>query len=189
MESSNNLSRELAALYTEEQIYRIDHYLGKEMVQNLMSVRFANSVFEPIWNRHHIANVMITFKEDIGTEGRGGYFDEFGIIRDVMQNHLLQIFSLVAMEPPVSLNAEHVRDEKVKVLRSAQPIGLEDVVIGQYVKDPTGKEPGYLVIYYNGNLLISFRRILLFQKIPLHPLLQLQFCISTIKDGKAFLSS
>lgn len=143
-ETSAHLSKQLGAIFEEHQMYRIDHYLGKEMVQNLMSLRFANLVFDPLWDRDHISSVQITFKEDIGTEGRGGYFDEFGIIRDVMQNHLLQILALVAMEPPVSLNAEDVRDEKVKVLRACSPIKLEDVVIGQYGKDPEGKKPGYL---------------------------------------------
>jgi glucose-6-phosphate 1-dehydrogenase len=143
-DSSAELGKQLAALFDEDQIYRIDHYLGKEMVQNLMVLRFANTVFEPIWNREHIANVQITFKEDFGTQGRGGYFDSFGIIRDVMQNHLLQILSLVAMEPPVSMSAEDVRDEKVKLLRAIFPIAPEDMITGQYGADPKGKEPGYL---------------------------------------------
>jgi len=142
--SSKKLSSQLALLFSEDQLYRIDHYLGKEMVQNLMVLRFANLVFEPLWNRNYIQNVTITFKEDIGTQGRGGYFDEFGIIRDVMQNHLLQIFALVAMEPPVSLNAEDVRDEKVKLLRCVKPIVRDEIVTGQYLADPNGKEPGYL---------------------------------------------
>jgi glucose-6-phosphate 1-dehydrogenase len=142
--TSKELSSQLALLFSEDQLYRIDHYLGKEMVQNLMVLRFANLVFEPLWNRNYIKNVTITFKEDIGTQGRGGYFDEFGIIRDVMQNHLLQIFALVAMEPPVSLNAEDVRDEKVKLLRCVKPIIREEIVTGQYLADPKGKEPGYL---------------------------------------------
>jgi len=141
-DTSRELSKELGALFTEDELYRIDHYLGKELVQNLMVLRFANSVFEPIWNRHHIASVQITFKEDIGTEGRGGYFDTFGIIRDVMQNHLTQILSLLAMEPPVSLCAEDIRDEKVKLLRACSPVVPADMVIGQYVSN--GKVPGYL---------------------------------------------
>jgi len=101
-------------------------------------------IFEPLWSRNYIQSVIITFKEDFGTKGRGGYFDEFGIIRDVMQNHLLQILSLVAMEPPVSLQAEEVRNEKVKLLKAIPPIELKDVVLGQYEADPKGKEPGYL---------------------------------------------
>jgi glucose-6-phosphate 1-dehydrogenase len=111
-------------------------------VQNLMTLRFANTVFEPLWNHQYIANVRITFKEPFGTEGRGGYFDEFGIIRDVMQNHLIQIMSLVAMEPPVSLLAEDIRDEKVKVLRAVPPMDLKNIVVGQYTRE--GNNPGYL---------------------------------------------
>ncbi|KAG0023636.1 Glucose-6-phosphate 1-dehydrogenase [Podila clonocystis] len=144
LESSRKLAKELGALFSEDEIYRIDHYLGKEMVKNLMILRFANAIFGSVWNRHSIDNVQITFKEKIGTEGRGGYFDEFGIIRDVMQNHLLQILTLIAMESPVSLGAEDVRDEKVKVLRFIPPIAKEDVLLGQYTKSADGKEPGYL---------------------------------------------
>ncbi|KAF9572257.1 Glucose-6-phosphate 1-dehydrogenase [Mortierella alpina] len=144
LESSRKLAKDLGALFTEDEIYRIDHYLGKEMVKNLMILRFANVIFGSVWNRHCIDNVQITFKEKIGTGGRGGYFDEFGIIRDVMQNHLLQILSIVAMEPPVSLDAEDVRDEKVKVLRFIPPIAKDDVLLGQYSKSEDGKEPGYL---------------------------------------------
>ena len=115
------------------------------MVQNLLVLRFANAIFEPIWNRTHIASVQVTFKEPIGTQGRGGYFDNIGIIRDVMQNHLLQIASLVAMEPPISLDAEAVRDEKVKVLRSAPPLLMENTVLGQYVAGTgEGQTEGYL---------------------------------------------
>jgi len=143
LESATILSKSLGALFQESQLYRIDHYLGKEMVQNLMVLRFANSFFEPIWNRNHIKCVRIIFKEDFGTQGRGGYFDKFGIIRDVMQNHLMQVLCLVAMEPPVSLGAEDVRDEKVKVLRSIPEIKPEFVVTGQYIRDSTGKNEGY----------------------------------------------
>ncbi|KAF9977441.1 Glucose-6-phosphate 1-dehydrogenase [Mortierella antarctica] len=144
LESSRKLAKDLGALFTEEEIYRIDHYLGKEMVKNLMILRFANVIFGSVWNRQCIDNVQITFKEKIGTEGRGGYFDEFGILRDVMQNHLLQILTLMTMEAPISLSAEDVRDEKVKVLRFIPPIAKEDVLLGQYTKSEDGKEPGYL---------------------------------------------
>jgi len=144
LQSSSELVAQLGALFTEEQLYRIDHYLGKEMVQNLMVLRFANSVIEPLLNRNNVASVSISFKEDIGTEGRGGYFDEFGIIRDVMQNHLTQILSLVAMEAPVTLDAEDVRNEKVKLLRAVPPIKSSDVVVGQYAASPDGKEPAYV---------------------------------------------
>ncbi len=135
-------------LFEERELYRIDHYLGKEMVQNLIVLRFANKIFSKIWNRDSIESVMITFKENIGTEGRGGYFDEFGIIRDVLQNHLMQILSLVAMEPPISNNADEIRNEKVKVLRSIAEIQLDDAILGQYVGNPEGKtddaRKGYL---------------------------------------------
>ncbi|XP_061430073.1 glucose-6-phosphate 1-dehydrogenase isoform X1 [Lethenteron reissneri] len=148
LQSSDKLSQHLAQLFSEEQIYRIDHYLGKEMVQNLMVLRFGNRIFGPIWNRDNIASVVITFKEPFGTEGRGGYFDEFGIIRDVMQNHLLQMLCLVAMEKPTSTSSDDVRNEKVKVLKCVPEILLEDVVLGQYVARPgstgPGEEGGYL---------------------------------------------
>lgn len=143
-ESALALESDIGMVFTEEQVYRIDHYLGKEMVQNLLALRFANTIYEPLWNSFYIACVVITFKEDFGTQGRGGYFDKFGIIRDVMQNHLTQILALVAMEPPVTLHAEDVRDEKVKLLRAIPPIKLEDVVIGQYGRSEDGKEPAYL---------------------------------------------
>uniref|UniRef100_A0A8V5GMZ2 Glucose-6-phosphate 1-dehydrogenase n=1 Tax=Melopsittacus undulatus TaxID=13146 RepID=A0A8V5GMZ2_MELUD len=145
--SSDALSAHLSSLFREEQIYRIDHYLGKEMVQNLMVLRFGNRIFGPIWNRDNVACVVITFKEPFGTEGRGGYFDDFGIIRDVMQNHLLQMLCLVAMEKPASTNSDDVRDEKVKVLKCISPVALEDVVLGQYVGNPEGPpeaHKGYL---------------------------------------------
>ncbi|ESO99360.1 hypothetical protein LOTGIDRAFT_231049 [Lottia gigantea] len=147
LESSNTLSSHLAALFKEEELYRIDHYLGKEMIQNLMVLRFGNRIFSPIWNRESVASVVISFKEPFGTQGRGGYFDEFGIIRDVMQNHLLQILSLVAMEKPPSTGAEDIRNEKVKVLKSIPPVLMENVVLGQYIgkKGGEGEEAkGYL---------------------------------------------
>ncbi|CAL8115564.1 unnamed protein product [Orchesella dallaii] len=146
-DSSAQLSNHLASLFKEEQIYRIDHYLGKEMVQNLMTLRFGNRIFGPTWNRENVASVLISFKEPFGTFGRGGYFDEFGIIRDVMQNHLLQILSLFAMEKPPSTNPDDIRDEKVKVLKSMKALKLSDVVLGQYTGDPDGEgeaQKGYL---------------------------------------------
>lgn len=117
----------------------MDHYLGKEMVQNLMAIRFGNKIFSPNFNRENIASVLITFKEPFGAEGRGGYFDEYGIIRDVMQNHLFQILTLIAMEKPVSLHTNDVRDEKVKVLKSIKTLTLDDVVLGQYIGNPNGE--------------------------------------------------
>nr|BAK22407.1 glucose-6-phosphate dehydrogenase [Nicotiana benthamiana] len=138
--SAEQLSSQIGELFDEPQIYRIDHYLGKELVQNLLVLRFANRFFLPLWNRDNIDNIQIVFREDFGTEGRGGYFDEYGIIRDIIQNHLLQVLCLVAMEKPVSLKPEHIRDEKVKVLQSMLPIKDEEVVLGQYEgykDDPT----------------------------------------------------
>ncbi|KAJ6815485.1 glucose-6-phosphate 1-dehydrogenase, chloroplastic-like isoform X2 [Iris pallida] len=131
-ESSRELTRCLKQYLAEDQIFRIDHYLGKELVENLSVLRFSNLVFEPLWSRQYIRNVQLIFSEDFGTEGRGGYFDSYGIIRDIMQNHLLQILALFAMETPVSLDAEDIRNEKVKVLRSMRNLELDDVVVGQY---------------------------------------------------------
>lgn len=144
--SSDELSAGLACVFTEDQIFRIDHYLGKEVVQNLMVLRFANLVFDPIWNRVHVESVRISWSEDRGIDGRAGYFEEYGIIRDLMQNHLLQIAALVAMEQPLSLAADHVRDEKVKALRAMPPLTLDDIVLGQYTAGVlNGKEHrGYL---------------------------------------------
>jgi len=140
--SSEALSEQIGSMFSENHLYRIDHYLGKELAQNMLILRFANVFLEPIWNRHYVSNVSITFKEPFGTQGRGGYFDHYGIIRDVMQNHLLQVLSLVAMEKPVSLSPEDIRDEKVKVLRCMEGARPEDTVIGQYVSD--GANKGYL---------------------------------------------
>ncbi|XP_034732917.1 glucose-6-phosphate 1-dehydrogenase-like [Etheostoma cragini] len=147
LKSSQELSGHLSSLFTEDQIYRIDHYLGKEMVQNLMVLRFGNRIFGPIWNRNSVASVVLSFKEPFGTQGRGGYFDDFGIIRDVMQNHLLQMLCLVAMEKPASTSPDDVRDEKVKVLKCIAPVTGSDVVLGQYAGNPEGEGPsklGYL---------------------------------------------
>ncbi|CAL9055289.1 unnamed protein product [Musa banksii] len=144
-ESSAALTRGLKQYLDEDQIFRIDHYLGKELVENLSILRFSNLVFEPLWSRQYIRNVQLIFSEDFGTEGRGGYFDNYGIIRDIMQNHLLQILALFAMETPVSLDAEDIRNEKVKVLRSMKPLQLENVAIGQYRSHTKGgvAYPGY----------------------------------------------
>ena len=141
--SSRELQKALEPDWTEEEIFRIDHYLGKEMVKNLLILRFGNEFFGATWNRNHIDNVQISFKEPFGTEGRGGYFDEFGIIRDVMQNHMLQILTLLAMERPISFSAEDIRDEKVRVLRGIPPIEPKNVIIGQYGKSLDGTKPAY----------------------------------------------
>ncbi|HPC15814.1 MAG TPA: glucose-6-phosphate dehydrogenase [Candidatus Hydrogenedentes bacterium] len=132
-ESSDHLVACMGSVFSEDQTFRIDHYLGKELVQNLLVLRFANRVFDPIWNRQHVASVHISWKEDIGTGGRAGYFDEYGIIRDVVQNHLMQILALTAMEPPKSLDAQDVRNEKVRVLESIAPVTRDRLVLGQYV--------------------------------------------------------
>ena len=148
--SSREINDAVAIAFPEERTFRIDHYLGKETVQNLLALRFANSAFEPLWNSAHIDHVQITVAETIGLEGRGDYYDGAGALRDMVQNHMLQLLALVAMEPPADFDATAVRDEKVKVLRSLRPIQASDVanhvVTGQYGKGAVGGEPvsGYL---------------------------------------------
>ncbi|ADV23423.1 glucose-6-phosphate dehydrogenase [Cryptococcus gattii E566] len=142
LESCRQMMSELKSEWAENETYRIDHYLGKEMVKNLLVLRFGNIFLDASFNKNYISNVQITFKEPFGTEGRGGYFDEFGIIRDVCQNHLMQALSILAMERPVSFSAEDIRDEKVKVLRCIPAIDRKDVLFGQYVG--AGDKPGYL---------------------------------------------
>jgi glucose-6-phosphate 1-dehydrogenase len=136
IESAVELNSNLLRCFAEKQIYRIDHYLGKEAVQNLLVFRFANSVFEPIWNRHNIEHIQINSAEWIGCDDRAAYFDKSGILRDMVQNHLMQIFSLVTIEPPVNLSADAIRDEKVKVLRALRPFDVHSnppmAVRGQY---------------------------------------------------------
>jgi glucose-6-phosphate 1-dehydrogenase len=130
--SSDALTASLRDCFREEQTYRIDHYLGKEVIQNLMVLRFANAVFEPIWNRQYIRHVHISWSEDIPLAGRAGSFDSIGIIRDVMQNHLTQMLALVAMECPSQMDAQFVRDEKVRLLRQVVPLSRDRCVLGQY---------------------------------------------------------
>ncbi|MFN8523590.1 MAG: glucose-6-phosphate dehydrogenase [Chloroflexota bacterium] len=134
--TARELNQQLLSVFREEQIYRIDHYLGKETVQNIMAFRFANSIFESVWDRDHIDHVQITVAESIGIEGRGPYYEESGALRDMVANHILQVLSLVAMEPPVAMDANAVRDEKVKVLRAIHPLNTAEVarrtVRGQY---------------------------------------------------------
>jgi glucose-6-phosphate 1-dehydrogenase len=130
-------------------VFRIDHYLGKETVQNIIAFRFANGIFEPLWNRQYVDHVQITVAESLGIEGRGGYYDETGALRDMVQNHLMQLLTMVAMEPPVALAADPVRDEKVKVLHALRPIKPDLVrrftVRGQYIAGYEGGQavPGY----------------------------------------------
>jgi glucose-6-phosphate 1-dehydrogenase len=134
--SGDALNAELHRVFHERQIFRIDHYLGKETVQNLVALRFGNAIFEPIWNRNHIDHVQISVAEDIGVEGRGKFYEEAGTTRDIVQNHLLQLLMVAAMEPPIAFSADEVRDEKVKVLRALKPIVGKEVfsrtVRGQY---------------------------------------------------------
>ena len=134
--SARQLNRELTRFAHEQQVFRIDHYLGKETVQNILMFRFSNAIFERLWNRESVDHVQITVSEKLGVGQRGGYYEEAGALRDMVQNHLLQVLSLVAMEPPVSLEAEAIRDEKVKLLKSIRPLSPEDVarqvVRGQY---------------------------------------------------------
>lgn len=156
LESARALNKKLLTFFKESQIYRIDHYLGKETVQNLLVTRFANSIFEPLWNRNYIHRVEITAAESVGVEKRGGYYDESGALRDMVQNHLLQLVSLVAMEPPSRVEANSIRNEKLKLFQSLRPIApgniAKQVIRGQYInsiiKGETVKgyreEPGVL---------------------------------------------
>jgi glucose-6-phosphate 1-dehydrogenase len=130
--SSREVNDAVAKAFPEERIFRIDHYLGKETVQNLLALRFANIMFEPLWNAQHIDHVQITVAETVGLEKRADFYDQTGALRDMVQNHMLQLLALVAMEPPVSFDAGAVRDEKVKVLRALRPIGPGESVTGQY---------------------------------------------------------
>jgi glucose-6-phosphate 1-dehydrogenase len=145
LESARALNRDLTKTLDERQIYRIDHYLGKETVQNIMVFRFGNSIFEPIWNRRYIDHVQITVAETVGVEQRGGYYEDAGALRDMVPNHICQLMAVIAMEPPISFDADAVRDEKAKVLRAIQMIEPEDVLTrairGQYSAGVINGEP------------------------------------------------
>ena len=149
LESARTLNRELAEVFDEEQVYRIDHYLGKETVQNLAVFRFGNGLFEPIWNRRYIDSVQITVAETVGVEGRGDFYDATGALRDIVQGHALQLMAMFAMDPPVEFHAEDLRDEKLKVLRAVKPMSPAEVatntVRGQYV---SGWVEGEKVVSY-----------------------------------------
>jgi glucose-6-phosphate 1-dehydrogenase len=149
LESARTLNQQLLSFANESQIYRIDHYLGKETVQNILAFRFANGIFEPIWNRRYIDHVQVTVAETVGVELRGGYYDTAGALRDMVPNHIMQLISLTAMEPPISFRADAVRDEQAKILHAIQPLTSEEVlsrtVRGQYgpgVED-SHRVPGY----------------------------------------------
>lgn len=150
LQSSRVINEEVRKYFQESQIYRIDHYLGKDTVQNIMALRFSNRLFMPLWDASNIDHVQITVAESVGVEERWGYYDEYGALRDMIQNHLMQLLCLVAMEPPCSLKADSVRDEKVKVLRSLHPMSPADIehksVRAQYTSGSSGGEPvpGYL---------------------------------------------
>ncbi|RQW78460.1 MAG: glucose-6-phosphate dehydrogenase, partial [Methylococcus sp.] len=145
LESAHELNADIKQVLRERQIYRIDHYLGKETVQNILVMRFANSIFEPIWNRRYIDHVQITAAETVGVERRGAYYETAGALRDMVPNHLFQLLSLTTMEPPVSFEADAVRDEQTKVLRAVQIPTPEDVLSkmarGQYGEGAVGNEP------------------------------------------------
>ena len=138
LETAQALNATLAEHFDESQIYRIDHYLGKETVQNLMAVRFGNVLFEPLWNNHYVDHIQITVAETVGVDGRGAYYDRAGAMRDMVQNHLMQLLCLIAMEPPSQFGADEVRDEKLKVIRALESVEPHHIVRGQYDAGPNG---------------------------------------------------
>jgi len=141
LDSARDLNRTLARHFDEGRIYRIDHYLGKETVQNLMAIRFGNVLFEPLWNSQYVDHIQITVAESVGVGGRAGYYDHAGAMRDMVQNHLMQLLCLIAMEPPARFAPDAVRDEKLKVIRALDPVAREHAVRGQY--EGAGDQPGY----------------------------------------------
>jgi glucose-6-phosphate 1-dehydrogenase len=149
LDSAKSLNRQLLASFNEDQVYRIDHYLGKETVQNILVTRFSNNIFEPLWNRNYVHHVEITSSESLGVENRGGYYDSSGALRDMVQNHLLQLVGLIAMEPPVMADSTSIRNETVKVFQSLRPLSEKaihtDVIRGQYTESSYKGEnyPGY----------------------------------------------
>ena len=138
LESSRHINDAVAHAFPEERTFRIDHYLGKETVQNLLALRFANAMFEPLWNAHGVDHVQITISETVGLEGRKGFYEDTGALRDMVQNHMLQLLALTAMEPPADYDATSIRDEKVKVLRALRPVKANEMVRGQYAAGAVG---------------------------------------------------
>ncbi|MDN5786506.1 glucose-6-phosphate dehydrogenase [Pseudorhodobacter sp.] len=161
LESARALNKVLAQHFDEAQIYRIDHYLGKETVQNLMAVRFANILFEPLWKSEYVDHVQITVAETVSVEGRGAYYDRAGAMRDMVQNHMMQLLCLIAMEPPYHFDPDAVRDEKLKVIRALDPVEPDDIVRGQYLagngqnsylqdaENPASKTESYIAMKVN----------------------------------------
>ena len=153
LQSAKDLNHRVHEAFAEHQVFRIDHYLGKETAQNIIFLRFANTFFEPVWNRRYVSNVQITVAEQVDVGRRGGYYDKAGVLRDMFQNHLMQLLAMVTMEPPASLDADAIRNEKVKVLGTVRPISMEDTVRGQYegyrsAKDvaPDSQTPTYAAV-------------------------------------------
>src|SRR5580692_6003116 len=132
LESALELHRILHSVFPEDAIFRIDHFLGKEPVQNILYTRFANMFLEPLWNRTHVASVQVTMAENFGVQGRGGFYEEAGAIRDVLQNHLLQVLACLAMDPPTGEARDAIRDEKARILKAVRPVAPEDIVRGQF---------------------------------------------------------